>query len=222
MCPLDIYSFQIRAPIGLPGTETGKKQSDSGSQADDGGFRYPFEALERVHQTCQQPYSVTSLISLVPVDEETHPVNRARWVKFAILMYRYDIEVGHCLLDSYMPEEAVLNLATTTTTTTNTHSIEDFLPWSDLEVANFGSIYLTRTGTVVYLGYPGPYMLVDEEELKTCRLILVEFKSNGAVEDSMLIRPFNMRWPHLNVSVHMKGLDEIRHCPGGYRYQNTP
>ncbi|KAL2819025.1 hypothetical protein BDW59DRAFT_165185 [Aspergillus cavernicola] len=69
----------------------------------------------------------------------THPQNRARWVKLAILLYRYDIEAGHCL-----------------------DAAEDFLVFMNLEVAFFPSIDPTRSGTVLHLGYAGPYLLVDE------------------------------------------------------------
>lgn len=58
-------------------------------------------------------------------------------MKFAILLYNYDIETGHCLLDNYMPSEAILNPATT-----NDPSIEDYLPWADLETADFGLFIL--------------------------------------------------------------------------------
>jgi hypothetical protein len=151
----------------------------------------------------------------VPVDE-THPTNRARWVKFVILLYRYGIEAGHCLQNDYMPSEIAFNPAIT-----NGLLIEDFPAWQDLEVAFFGSIYLTRTGTILYLDH-GPYMLVDEDGLKTGRLALTVFADNGVVEDSLLIRPFNMQQPYLWFSTLGKGLDDVKHTEGGYRHQNPP
>lgn len=203
-------SYQSRAPVGLPGTEVPKSRSEPSE-----GLRYPAEALARLYDTLQ-PRNVNSLISLAPVDE-AHASNRARWVKFAILLYNYDIETGHCLLDNYMPSEAILNPATTTDP-----SIEDFLSWQDLETANFRSIYLTHTGTVLYLGYAGPYMLVDEEGLRNGHLTMVEYEINGAVKDAIHIRPFNMLMPYMNASELMMGLDDIRHVQGGYRHQNPP
>ncbi|KAJ5888461.1 hypothetical protein N7495_008502 [Penicillium taxi] len=118
------------------------------------GLRYPAEALKRIYDTLQ-PERSHGLICLAPVDE-AHPENRARLVKFAILSYNYDIETGHILGDNYIPYEAILNPATTTDP-----SVEDYLPWRDLETASFLSIYLTHTGTVLYLGNEGPYILVD-------------------------------------------------------------
>jgi len=115
-----------------------------------------------------------------------------------------------------MPSEAILNPATTTDP-----SIEDFPSCQDLETANFISIYLTHTGTVLYLGYPDPYMLVDEQGLRNGRLTMVEYEINGAVRDPVHISPFNMRMPYINASERM-GLDHIRHVQGGYRHQNTP
>ena len=44
-----------------------------------------------------EPIDLNSLISVAPVDE-AHAANRARWVKFSILLYNYDIETEHCLL----------------------------------------------------------------------------------------------------------------------------
>jgi hypothetical protein len=41
-----------------------------------------------------QPIDLNSLISVATVDE-VHAANRVRWVKFAILLYNYDIETGH-------------------------------------------------------------------------------------------------------------------------------
>ncbi|RDW64344.1 uncharacterized protein DSM5745_09755 [Aspergillus mulundensis] len=178
-------------------------------------LRYPAEAMERIEETIQQ-YNPQGLICLVPIDKG-RPVDYARFIKFAILLYRYDPETGHCLGDSYMPEAAVLNPVSDMT-----NRFEDFLRWSDLETADFRSIYLTRSGSVVYNGFLGPYLLLDEEGLRTGRLSLVQFKQNGAVEDLVEIRPFNMFWPYLDLTVHIKGLEEIRHCDGGRRHQNTP
>lgn len=65
-------------------------------------------------------------------------------------------------------------------------------------------------------------MLVDEEGLRTGRLTMVEYEINGTVKDTLRIRPFNMRMPSTYASVLGKGLDDIRHVPGGYRHQNLP
>jgi hypothetical protein len=138
-------------------------------------------------------------------------------VKFAILSYNYDIETGHILGDNYIPDEAILNPATTTDP-----SVEDYLPWLDLETANFLSIYLTHTGTVLYLGNEGPYLLVDELGLQSGRLTIVEYEVNGSVRDSVEIRPFNMKMPYLYAFVNWKGFDNIKHTRGACRHQNTP
>lgn len=179
------------------------------------GLQYPAEVLAHIYDTLQ-PCDINGLISIAPIDE-AHTANRARWIKFVILLYNYDIEAGHCLFDNYIPSEAILNPETTTNP-----SIEDFASWQDLETANFISIYLTHTGNVINYGYTGPYMLVDEEGLRTGRLALVEYEINGTVEDALHIRPFNMRMPHIYASTLGKGLDEIRHVWGGYRHQNLP
>ncbi|KAL2828176.1 hypothetical protein BDW59DRAFT_51263 [Aspergillus cavernicola] len=178
------------------------------------GLRYPAEAIESIEKTIQE-YNPYALISLAPVDS-AHPVNRLRFIKFAILLYRFDPETGHCLEDSHMPEAALLNPASHFT-----NSFKDFLPWSDLETADFRSIYLTRSGTVVYNGFIGPFLLVDEEGLRTGRLSLVQFAQNGTVRDFIPVRPFNMRFPFLDLTVHMKKLEDIRHTEGGRRHQNT-
>jgi hypothetical protein len=109
-----------------------------------------------------------------------------------------------------MPEAALLNPASHFT-----NSFENFLSWSDLETADFRSIYLTRSGTAVYNGFLGPFLLVDEEGLRTGRLSLVQFAQNGKVEDFIPVRPFNMRFPILDLTVHMKDLEDIRHIEGG-------
>ncbi|KAL4901081.1 hypothetical protein BDW74DRAFT_182180 [Aspergillus multicolor] len=171
--------------------------------------------MEHAEKTIQE-YNPRGLICLAPVNE-AYLVNRARFIKFAILLYRFDHETGHCLGNSHMPEVALLNPASDTA-----NSFEGFLRWSDLETADFRSIFLTRSGSVVYNGFLGPYILVDEEGLRTGRLSLVQFHQNGTVEGIIQIRPFNMRWPYLDLTVHMKGLEEIRHCDGGRRHQNTP
>ncbi|KAJ5918691.1 hypothetical protein N7454_009835 [Penicillium verhagenii] len=203
-------SYQSRAPIGLPGTEGPDKRGHIE------GLRYPAEALEHIYDTLQ-PEKACGLISLVPVDE-AHAANRARWVKFAIMLYDYDIETGHCLLDNHM-SSATLNPATIAT---NRASLEDYLPWENLETANFLSIYLTQTGTVLYLGNNGPYLLVDEDGLKTGRLSMVKYETNGAVEQALQIRPFNMRWPYLYQSQITQNLDTISNVQGSYRHQNPP
>jgi hypothetical protein len=131
-------------------------------------------------------------------------------------LYDYDIEVGHCL-DNYMPSEAILNPETTTNP-----SVEDYLTWEDLETANFIHVYLTRTATVLHYRYTGPFMLVDEEGLRTGRLTMVEYELNGTVNDTLKIRPFNMRMPYMYASVLGKGLDDIRNVQGSYAYQNLP
>ena len=178
-------------------------------------LRYPAEALERLYDTLQ-PIDLSSLISITPVDEAC-ATNRARWVKYVILLYNYDIEAGHCLLGNYMPSESILNPATTTD-----FSVENFLPWHDLETANFRGMYLTHTGTVLYLGYPGPYTLVDEQGLKTGRLTLVEYEINGTVKESLHIRPFNMQMSYLRAFEHGPSFDDISQAQGAYRYQNSP
>ena len=197
--------------MGLPGTE-GLKKNDHIE-----GLRYPAEALERLYET-SQPSDNTTLICLAPVDKK-YPTNRARWVKFAILLYNYDIETGHCLLDAYMPSEAILNPNPETTTDP---SVEDYLPWADLETANFGSIFLTQTGTVLYCGYYGPYMLVDTLGLQTGRLTIVTYETNGTVRDSVEVRPFNMKMPYLSAFHNWSSFDDVKHCDGAYRYQNLP
>jgi hypothetical protein len=179
------------------------------------GLQYPAEALAHIYDTLQ-PGITNGLISIAPVDE-ANTTDWARWIKFVILLYNYDIEAGHCLFDDHIPSEATLNPETTTTP-----SIEDFKSWEDLETANFLSIYLTHTGYVINYGYAGPYMLVDEEGLRTGRLTLVEYEINGTVKDTLHVRPFNMRMPHMYASTLGKGLDEIRHVGGGYRHQNLP
>lgn len=93
----------------------------------------------------QQPCETRHVVCIAPIDA-TYPVNRARWVKLAILFYRYDIESGHCLpFDNVIPTAAVLNPETTSTC-----SVEDFLPWYCLENAEFPTIQMTRPGTVLY------------------------------------------------------------------------
>ncbi|EEA19152.1 hypothetical protein PMAA_014130 [Talaromyces marneffei ATCC 18224] len=186
-------AYQSRAPLGLPGTEGPRFNEPSE------GLRYPAEALERLYDTLQ-PIDLGSLISIAPVDE-AHAANRARWVKFVILLYNYDIETGHCLLGNHMPSEAIFNPATTTD-----FSVENFLPWHDLETANFR----------------GPYMLADEHGLKTGRLTLVEYEMNGTVKESLHIRPFNMQMPYLRAFEDGAGFDDISHAQGAYRYQNSP
>lgn len=195
--------------MGLPGTEGPKTNSPIE------GLRYPAEALERIYNTLQ-PECSNDLICLAPV-HEAYPENRARLVKFAILSYDYDIEPGHNLGYNYIPYEAVLNPATTTDP-----AVEDYLPWRDLETANFLSIYLTHTGTVLYLENEGPYMLVDELGLESGRLTIVEFEVNGSVRDSVEVRPFNMKWPYMYAFVNWKSFDNIKHTHGAYRHQNTP
>ncbi|KAJ5663844.1 hypothetical protein N7507_004575 [Penicillium longicatenatum] len=158
------------------------------------GLRYPAEALERIYDTLQ-PDNTSGLICIAPVDEK-HPENRA-----------------HIL------SEAILNPATT-----KDPSVEDFLPWADLETANFLSIYLTHTGTVIYFGRLGTYMLVDELGLQTGRLTFVEYEINGTVQESVEIRPFNMKSP--NLRAHHSGSrgrpENIWCVDGGYRHQNQP
>uniref|UniRef100_A0A093VBG8 Uncharacterized protein n=1 Tax=Talaromyces marneffei PM1 TaxID=1077442 RepID=A0A093VBG8_TALMA len=190
---LFVQAYQSRAPLGLPGTEGPRFNEPSE------GLRYPAEALERLYDTLQ-PIDLGSLISIAPVDE-AHAANRARWVKFVILLYNHDIETGHCLLGNYMPSEAIFNPATTTD-----FSVENFLPWHDLETANFR----------------GPYMLADEHGLKTGRLTLVEYEMNGTVKESLHIRPFNMQMPYLRAFEDGAGFDDISHAQGAYRYQNSP
>ncbi|KAF3398494.1 hypothetical protein F1880_005764 [Penicillium rolfsii] len=70
--------------------------------------------------------------------------------------------------------------------------------------------------------YEGPYMLVDEEGLRTGRLTMVEYEINGTVKDTPHIHPFNMRVPYMNASTLRKDLDEIRHVQGAYTHQNLP
>jgi hypothetical protein len=179
------------------------------------GLQSPAEALAHIYDTLQSS-NTNSLVSLAPVDE-ANAANRARWVKFAFLLYKYAIDTPHCLLVNYMPSEAILNPETTTNP-----SVEDFLFWKDLETANFIRIYFTYTGTVLICGYTGPYMLVDEEGLRTGRLTMVEYELNGTVKETLHIRPFNMRWPYTYASTLGKDLDEVRHVQGGYKHQNLP
>ncbi|KAJ5198445.1 uncharacterized protein N7498_007562 [Penicillium cinerascens] len=180
-------------------------------------LNYPPEALEHVSDT-QQPCETRHVISIAPVDE-SHPVNRARWVKLAILFYRYDIESGHCLpFDNVLPTAAVLNPETT-----STYSVEDFLPWYCFENAYSPSILMERTGTVIYRPHERYFLIVDEEGLKTGRFAVVDFNSDGTVKDSVPLRPFNMYHFANDVFLHGRaGVQEIRERPGGHGHQNQP
>lgn len=155
---------------------------------------------------------------MAPVDE-AHPMNSARWVKFAILFYRYDYGAGHCLpIMNPIPNTAVFNPATS-----NTHSVQGFLPWYYLESACFGGIYLTKTGSVLYEQNTAHFMIVDEEGLKTARLTLVEFALNGDIKHSALIRPFIMFSISLDLFVNERtGVREAKERSGGRPHQNTP
>jgi hypothetical protein len=146
-------------------------------------------------------------------------MNRARWVKFAILLYRYDYEAGHCLpIKDPVPNAAVFNPATP-----NTHLVQDFLPWYYLESACFGDIYLNKTGSVLYEQNTKHFMIVDQEGLKTGRLTLVEFALNGSIKHSTLIRPFNMFPLSLDLFVNGRaGVLEAKERSGGRAHQNTP
>ncbi|RHZ47427.1 uncharacterized protein CDV56_102568 [Aspergillus thermomutatus] len=203
-------SFQERAPIGLPGTETRNFPSDP-----DEGLRYPPEALERMFNP-NQPGHNGGVISLAPVDA-AHPVNQARWGKFLILLYRYDLESGHCLDNDYMFSVASLNLATTTTA-----SYDDFLPWLYLESALFSGIYLTRGGTVLYLGQLHNHLLVDEEGLRTGRLAIVDYDIDGTVKDLVLRRPFNMHQPYQNLFHNGQSISDVSQGLGGGNFHNQP
>ncbi|KAJ5501494.1 hypothetical protein N7453_006311 [Penicillium expansum] len=175
---------------------------------------YPREALERVYAF--MPCEPNHAICMAPVED---PLNKARWVKLAILFYRYDYEAGHCLpIMNPIPNMAVPNPATP-----NTHSVPDFLPWYYLESACFGDIYLTKMGSVLYEKNTRHFMIVDEEGLKTARLTLVEFALNGDIRHSTLIRPFNMFPLSLDLFVNGRvGVLEAKERSGGRAYQNTP
>ncbi|KAJ6107423.1 hypothetical protein N7523_008746 [Penicillium sp. IBT 18751x] len=209
----DVNSTPVKFPKLIASTNSSIQSYQSRAPMPE-GLQYPTEALAHIYDTLQ-PSDTNGLVSIAPVNE-AYATNRARWVKFAILLCNYDIETGHCL-DYYAPSEAILNPETTTDP-----SLEDFLSWQDLETANFINVYLTRTGTVLNYGYSGPYILVDEDGLRTGRLTMVEYEINGTVKDTLHIRPFNMRWPHIYASTLGKGLDEIRHVQGGYKHQNLP
>ncbi|OOQ90739.1 hypothetical protein PEBR_03487 [Penicillium brasilianum] len=180
-------------------------------------LKYPPEVLEYMSDT-HQPCETRHVISIAPIDE-SHPVNRAQWVKLAILFYRYDIESGHCLpFDNVIPTAAVLNPETTSTC-----SVEDFLPWYCLENAYFPSILMTRSGTVIYRPHERYFMIVDEEGLKSGRFAVVEFDSDGTIKDSVSLRPFNMYlFANDLFLLGRAGVQEIRERPGGHGYQNRP
>ena len=166
----------------------------------------------------QQPCETRHVVSIAPVDE-SHPVNRARWVKLAILFYRYDIESGHSLpFDNVVPTAAVLNPETTSTC-----SVEDFLPWYCLENAYFPSILMDRTGTVIYRPHERYFMIVDEEGLKTARFAVVDFNNDGTIKNSVPLRPFNIHNFANDLFLHGRvGVQEIRERLGGHGHQNRP
>lgn len=139
-------------------------------------------------------------------------------MKFAILLYRYDIESGHCLWDHHIPTTAVLNPASASS---NPPSIADFLPWVALETAHFRCIYLTRTGTLLYLSGLHNNILVDEEGLRTGRLAVVDYEINGAIKDYTLLRPFNMYEAYVSV-INSWNLSYIRDRITGQKHYNQP
>ncbi|KAL2827335.1 hypothetical protein BDW59DRAFT_171364 [Aspergillus cavernicola] len=125
--------------------------------------KLPWKAMERIEKTIQE-YNPYGLISLAPIDS-AHPANRVRFVEFAVLMYRFDPEAGHCLEDSNMPELAPLNPASHIT-----NRFKDCLPWSDLETADFRSIFLTRSGVVAY-NEPAVFHLSSSTKLEQLKII---------------------------------------------------
>lgn len=139
-------------------------------------------------------------------------------MKFAILLYRYDFISGHCLVDNYMPATVELNPASVSS---NPPTVVDFLPWLHLESARFGSIYLTRTGTVLHLGALHNHMLVDERGLRTSRLTLVDYEINGAIKDCALLHPFNMHNAYLGFD-NGQNISDVRVKVGGHKLHNQP
>lgn len=138
-------------------------------------------------------------------------------MKFLILLYRYDHESGHCLNNDHTSSVASLNPAITTTA-----SFDDFMPWLYLESALFSGIYLTREGTVLYLGRLHNHLLVDEEGLRTGRLAIVDYNIDGTVKDVVLRRPFNMYQPYLNLFVNSLSISDVVQGLGGGNFHNQP
>ncbi|KAL4869571.1 hypothetical protein BDV12DRAFT_196198 [Aspergillus spectabilis] len=79
-----------------------------------------------------------------------------------------------------------------------------------------------RTSLFLHLGYQGPYLLVDEDGLQTGLLTVVNFKNSGSVQETLLVRPFNMREPYNWLMTLGKGIEEVSSRDGERRHQNQP
>lgn len=133
--------------------------------------------------------------------------NLSKWIKLYILSCRLDGEMGHCLLDY---DHFGVDPNPATFPDPFTFQITDFLPWLFLEMANFDAMTMTRRGIVLFMNPLVKWFLVDQDDLDTGRITIVEFKRNGQIRDTFRRRAYNMYPVYLQACVSIRPLWEVK------------
>ncbi|KAK7736716.1 hypothetical protein SLS53_006926 [Cytospora paraplurivora] len=113
--------------------------------------------------------------------------NRALLAKIRIMLYHLDGDDGPILDDEADVTICMPNPALGPGAAVNPGP--DFIMWSYVENADFGSISMTRTGTVTLSDELGERVLIDQEALDTGRVYFCSLGTNGQVSAGCHIRP---------------------------------
>lgn len=115
------------------------------------------------------------------------PRNRALLAKARLLLYHLDGGDGPILDDESDVTICMPNPALGPGAAVNTG--QDFIMWSYVENADFGSMSMTRMGTVIMPDELGERIIIDQEALDTGRVYFCSFDTNGQVSAGCHIRP---------------------------------
>ncbi|PWY80848.1 hypothetical protein BO94DRAFT_602226 [Aspergillus sclerotioniger CBS 115572] len=149
-------------------------------------LHYPPSLL---HRSRSRP---KNFICFAPVNrDKDHAKNYTHLTKLLILLYihenwapshpfSYDPSAPHPSIPAQYPDLA------------RYPSSENFISLYYLETADFRYLSVTRTGTVFLAAIGQIYTVIDQDTLKTGRLALFSFQSNGQVKSSTRLRPWHM------------------------------
>ncbi|RJE18587.1 hypothetical protein PHISCL_09080 [Aspergillus sclerotialis] len=147
----------------------------------------------------------------------TYPINRAHWIKFLILLNRFD-GVRSNFLAEYGAHPPIFPVYSSSSPT----EIKDVAKWMYLQNADFFRISMTQDGSVMFHLRGAHYFIIDQKNLDQGLVSLGTFGTNGEITHETCMRPYNLvhLLPSLELAHPVSELAERRHH--GPEAWNTP
>ncbi|KAK1141550.1 hypothetical protein N8T08_008963 [Aspergillus melleus] len=176
---------------------------------------YPEASLHRIEDRRHQ---FGEFICLAKIDT---PAKRARFIKILILTYQLDGETMHPFIEANIPTMVQPNPASFPDP--STFSIDDFMMWAFVETADFTTMTMSRSGHVLFDSDMMGHKFIDQNTIDTGRVSMVEFKTNGMVDQTAMRLPFNIFQAMIYIAGLGWGVERVEEsAAGGDESSNGP